>query len=181
MEVEEAEARTRALFIRHQAEKKTRRQPATSNNQLIKATPEQIYVALTNPDMLVRWQVPGEMTGQIHAFDLREGGGYTMSLRYPESEKVMKGKSSEREDRFIARFLILEPPHRLMEAVQFDTADPAFGGEMIMDIQLKAQPGGTKVTFAFYDLPSGIKPEDNEAGTRSSLSKLAALLERQPR
>jgi len=36
---------------------------------------------------------------------------------------------------------------------------------------------GTEVTMLFEDIPPGIRPEDNEAGTRSSLEKLARYVE----
>jgi hypothetical protein len=33
------------------------------------------------------------------------------------------------------------------------------------------------VTIAFANIPPGIRPEDNDAGTRSSLEKLARYVE----
>jgi len=38
---------------------------------------------------------------------------------------------------------------------------------------LKAKGKKTKVTLEFKNIPAGIRPEDNEAGTKSSLEKLA--------
>jgi hypothetical protein len=32
-----------------------------------------------DPDVLVAWLPPARMTGRIHAFDARVGGGYRMS------------------------------------------------------------------------------------------------------
>jgi hypothetical protein len=37
--------------------------------------------------------------------------------------------------------------------------------------------GGTEVLVLCEDIPKGVRPEDNEMGCRSSLQKLAALLE----
>ena len=37
---------------------------------------------------------------------------------------------------------------------------------------------GTEVTILFEHIPPGIRPEDNEAETRSSLEKLARDVER---
>jgi uncharacterized protein YndB with AHSA1/START domain len=102
------------------------------------------------------------MTGKVHEFDARVGGGYRMSLFYPSSEQVYRGKTSEREDRFTARFVELTPPTRIVQAISFDSVDPAFSGEM---------------TILFEHIPSGIRPEDNEAGSRSSLEKLARYIE----
>jgi hypothetical protein len=38
--------------------------------------------------------------------------------------------------------------------------------------------GGTEVTVLCEDIPTGIRLEDNELGSRSSLQKLAAFIER---
>src|SRR6266852_2881173 len=74
----------------------------TRNSRVIKAPREALYRAFTDPAALAVWLAPGEMTGKIHGFDARVGGGYRMSLFYPSSEQVYRGKTSEREDRFTA-------------------------------------------------------------------------------
>jgi hypothetical protein len=48
---------------------------------------------------------------------------------------------------------------------------------MIMEIMLEAGVDGTTVTIEFKNTPPGIRPEDNEAGTRASLEKLALYVE----
>ena len=45
-----------------------------------------------------------------------------------------------------------------------------------MTTRLADADGGTEVTILCQDLPPGIRPEDNEEGTRQALHKLAALL-----
>ncbi len=102
-----------------------------------------------------------------------------MSLFYPSSERVYRGKTAEREDRFMARFVELTPPRRIVQAISFDSADPAFSGEMTMVVTFEEREGGTEVTILFERIPSGIRSEDNEAGTRSSLEKLARYVEQE--
>jgi uncharacterized protein YndB with AHSA1/START domain len=152
----------------------------TENSLFIKAPPEVLYRAFTDPAALAAWRAPGDMTGKVHRFDLRVGGGYQMSLYYPASETTARGKSSVREDRYMARFVELTPPRRIVEAITFDSPDPAFAGEMRMEVTLEAAGGGTTVSIAFNVLPPGIRPEDNEAGTRSALEKLARYIEQGP-
>ncbi|HEX9133713.1 MAG TPA: SRPBCC domain-containing protein, partial [Ktedonobacteraceae bacterium] len=113
----------------------------------------------------------------VHRFDYRVGGGDQMSLYYPSTEKTFRGKTSEREDRYTARFVELTPPRKIVEAITFDAVDPAFSGEMIMVVTFEAEEGGTTVSILFKDIPPGIRPEDNEAGTRSTLEKLARYVE----
>jgi uncharacterized protein YndB with AHSA1/START domain len=150
---------------------------STRNSKWIKATPEALYGAFTDPAALAVWLAPGDMTGEIHRFDCRVGGGYQMSLYYPASETTSRGKTEDREDRYTARFVELTPPRRIVEAITFDAVDPVFSGEMIMVVTFEAENEGTTVSLFFKDIPSGIRPEDNEAGTQSSLEKLARYVE----
>jgi uncharacterized protein YndB with AHSA1/START domain len=150
---------------------------STRTSRVIKVPREALYRAFTDPAALAVWLSPGEMTGKVHEFDARVGGGYRISLFYPASEQVSRGKTSEREDRFTARFVELTPPARIVEAISFETVDPAFSGEMTMVVTFEDKDGGTEVTILFEHIPSGIRPEDNEAGSRSSLEKLARYVE----
>jgi uncharacterized protein YndB with AHSA1/START domain len=117
------------------------------------------------------------MTGKVHSFDLKVDGGYQMSLFYPQSEKGSPGKTSVREDRFSARFVELTPPKKIVQAITFDSDNPAFSGEMIMEVIFEVEDTGTSVTITFRNIPPGISPEDNEAGTESTLEKLARYVE----
>ena len=46
-----------------------------------------------------------------------------------------------------------------------------------MVVTFEERDGGTEVTVLFEHIPPGIRPEDNDAGTRSSLEKLARYVE----
>ena len=146
-------------------------------SRMIKAPREKIFQAFVDPAALEIWQAPGDMTAKVHEFDGRVGGGYQMSLFYAESVAVDLGKSGGREDRYTARFVELTPPSRIVQAINFDTTEADFAGEMMMTISLEPVDGGTEVTIAFKNLPSGISPEDNDDGTRMSLEKLAKYVE----
>jgi len=155
----------------------TPRTASTRNSRFIKAPPEALYRAFSDSAALAVWLAPGDMTAKVHNFNLRVGGGYRMSLFYPSGEKARRGKTTEREDRFTARFVELTPPRRIVQAITFDSPNPAFSGEMTMEVTLDVKDGGTEVTILFKNIPSGIRPKDNEAGTRSSLEKLARYVE----
>jgi hypothetical protein len=51
----------------------------TQTSRVIKAPCKALYRAFTDPAALAVWLSPGEMTGKVHAFDARVGGGYRMS------------------------------------------------------------------------------------------------------
>jgi uncharacterized protein YndB with AHSA1/START domain len=146
---------------------------STHAARIIKARPEELYAAFVDPAALVAWLPPAEMTGQIHAFDARVGGGYRMSLFYPPTERSFRGKTFEREDRVNVRFVELVPARRIVQTVNFDTTNPAFFGEMTMVITFEQVSGGTEVIIACTNLPRGLRAEDNEAGSRLSLEQLA--------
>jgi uncharacterized protein YndB with AHSA1/START domain len=149
----------------------------TRASRVIKARPDELYGAFIDPAVLVDWLPPAEMTGRIHEFDAREGGGYRMSLFYPPGERVFRGKTSDKEDMVNVRFVELTPPRRIVEAISFVTTDPAFSGEMTMTAMFEEVSGGTEVTLVFEDLPPGLRAEDNEVGSRLSLEQLARRFE----
>ena len=146
---------------------------STRASRVIRAGAEELYAAFLDAEALVDWLPPAEMTGEIHQFDARVGGGYRMSLFYPPGERAFRGKTSEREDMVDVRFVELAPPHRIVEAINFVTIDPAFSGEMTLTAAFEAVSGGTQVTLMFENLPPGLRPEHNEAGSRLSLEQLA--------
>ena len=153
---------------------------STSVSKVIRADAERLYDAFLTPAALVDWLPPGEMTAAIHVFDARVGGGYRMSLYYPPSEKSSDkphGKTSEHEDVVTVRFAVLSRPRCIVEKVIFHSDDPAFGGEMTLTINFEKAPGGTLVTLLFENMPPGLRPEDNEAGSRLSLEQLAHWIE----
>jgi len=154
----------------------TRKTSSTRNSRLIHASPETLYRAFTDAKALEQWLAPGEMYGKVHNFDLRTGGGYTMSLYYPSSEREARGKTAEHEDRFTARFVELAPG-KIVQAINFESDDPGFRGEMTMQVTFVPKGNGTEVTFLFTGIPPGIRPEDNEAGTELTLKKLARFTE----
>ena len=53
---------------------------STEVSKIIKAPREILYRALLDPEALTAWLPPGEMTGVVHQFDARVGGGYELSL-----------------------------------------------------------------------------------------------------
>ena len=149
---------------------------STSTSRVVAASPDVVYAALLDPEALLQWLPPAQMTGRFHRFDAREGGGYEMSLYYPADEKIWQGKTNEREDRVLVRFVELRPGRRIVDAITFATDDPAFQGEMHRVTTLEPVPEGTKVTMDFENLPPGLRPEDNAEGARISLDQLASWL-----
>ena len=155
----------------------TQQGTSTRTARTIKARAEEVYAAFMDPDVLMDWLPPGGMTGVMHEFDARVGGGYRMSLFYPPTERSSRGKTAEREDMVSVRFVQLARPRRIVEAIRFHTDDPALLGEMRLVATFDPVSGGTNVTLLFEKLPPGLRPEDNEEGSRQSLEQLARCFE----
>ena len=137
---------------------------------------EAVYRAFLDQDAVAAWLPPGSMRGVVHAFAGLEGGAFSMSLVYPEDDPSARGKTTETTDTFRGRFAKLVPNRQIVWAVEFDSADPSFAGEMTVTTTLAPTGSGTTVTIRCDHIPPGIRPEDNEEGTRSTLEKLAAFL-----
>ena len=111
-----------------------------------------------------------ETAATIHA----SSESFCNAFTNPASDEQALGKIDDHEDRFSPRFLELLPSTRIVQAVTFVSDDPASAGEMILTNPFDPgdNSGATTVTIRYDNMPSGIRPEDNEAGTRSSLEML---------
>jgi uncharacterized protein YndB with AHSA1/START domain len=134
-----------------------------------------VYRALLDPRAVQQWMVPNGMTSHVHAFDPREGGSFRISLTYDAPAGT--GKTTAQTDTYHGRFVTLVPNEQVVEVVEFETADAAMRGEMTITITLLDADGGTELLAVHDRLPPGLAAADNEAGWRSSLAKLAALVE----
>jgi uncharacterized protein YndB with AHSA1/START domain len=145
-------------------------------SRVIAAPPERIYAALTDPDALATWLPPAGMRGRFERFDLRPGGSYRLVLTYDDASGA-PGKATADSDVVEARFVDLVPGERVVQAVDFESDDPAFAGTMTMTWALTAAAGGTRVDITAEGVPSGVSAEDHAAGLASSLANLALHLE----
>ncbi len=148
---------------------------STRVSVLVKAPRAAVYRALLDAAAVATWMVPTGMTSRVHAFDAREGGAFRISLTYDAPTGA--GKTTAQTDTYHGRFVKLVPNEQVVETVEFETADPALRGEMTITVALAQADGGTEVLAVHDGLPPGLAAADNEAGWRSSLAKLAALVE----
>lgn len=148
---------------------------STRITRRVNAPRAKVYRALLDARAVAMWMVPDGMTGKVHAFDAREGGTFRISLTYDAPTGT--GKTTAHTDTFHGRFIKLVPNEQVLEAVEFETTDPALRGEMTITYTLTDADGGTNVVAVHDGLPSGLSAVDNEAGWRMSLAKLAVLVE----
>lgn len=152
---------------------------STRTSRTIRAPAEALYAAFLDPAALLQWLPPRPMTGRLHRFTAGVNSGYEMSLFYPRGDQSHRGKTGAREDRVKVRFMALVPARRIVQAVTFVSNDPALEGEMTMEIIFEAAAdSATIVTIHCTNLPPGVRPQDNDEGTRISLEQLAEWIAR---
>ncbi len=54
-------------------------------SKTVRTTPDKVYAALTDPDVMLQWLPPAGMTARLEHFDARVGGGYRMVLTYADA------------------------------------------------------------------------------------------------
>ena len=148
---------------------------STRISRRVNAPRASVYRALLDANAVATWMVPTGMTSHVHSFDAREGGSFRISLTY--DTPIGTGKSTAQTDTFHGRFVKLVKNEQVVEVVEFETTDPALQGEMTITLALTDADGGTDLVAVHDGLPPGVPAADNEAGWRSSLAKLAALVE----
>ncbi|GES48706.1 toxin [Rhizobium sp. NBRC 114257] len=146
-------------------------------SRIIRSTPHAIFKAFLDPEALASWLPPKGMTCRIHVFEPHKGGRYRMALSYDALDHSTPGKSSEHTDIVSGRFLEIMADERIVQAVDFESDDAAFGGTMTMTWSLTEVPTGTRVTIICEDVPHGIRREDHDEGLKSTLENLANHLE----
>jgi uncharacterized protein YndB with AHSA1/START domain len=150
---------------------------STQVSRIIKAPRKAVYEACLDHDALASWRAPDNMKAHVHVFDAREGGTFRMSLTYQDPEHSPCGKTSENTDTFHGRFIELVLHEKIVELIEFESRDPKFAGEMKITTSFADTDEGTEITILCQNMPAGIRPEDNEAGCKSSLQNLAKFLE----
>ena len=87
------------------------------------------------------------------------------------------GKAGAGTDVVEARFVEVVPDERVVQAVDFESDDPAVAGTMTMTWAVTPVAGRTRVDLVADDVPAGITAEDHAVGLWSSLVQLAAFVE----
>lgn len=135
-------------------------------HRVIKAPPEKIFRALTDPNALSFWLPPYGYLCVVHQIDPHVGGSYKMSFT-----NFSTGNSHS----FGGKFLEIKPNEFLKQTDKFD--DPNLPGEMITSVWLKKVSCGTELKVVQEGIPSVIPTEMCYLGWQESLEKLIKLVE----
>ena len=139
---------------------------SVSLHRVIKASPEKLYRAFTDPLALASWIPPYGFLGIVHEMNVQEGGTYKMSF-----QNFTTGSSHS----FGGKYLEIKPNEFLKYTDVFD--DPNLPGEMITTVWLQKNMVGTELKVTQEGIPAMIPVEMCYLGWQESLDKLTRLVE----
>lgn len=132
----------------------------------MKTTPEKMYRAFLEPDVVVKWIPPYGFTCKVDHMDVKVGGTFKMSFA-----NFGTGISHS----FGGEYLELVPGKKIRYTDKFD--DPNLPGEMKVTIDIKQVSCGTEVNILQEGIPEVIPTEMCYLGWQESLLQLANLVE----
>jgi uncharacterized protein YndB with AHSA1/START domain len=135
-------------------------------HRVLKASPEKLFRAFSDPIALSSWLPPYGFLCISHQFDFKVGGNYKMTFT---NFSTGNGHS------FGGEFLEIKPGEFLKYSDKFD--DPNLPGEMTTSVWLKKVIGGTELRITQEGIPSMIPVEMCYLGWQDSLDKLIRLVE----
>jgi uncharacterized protein YndB with AHSA1/START domain len=135
-------------------------------HRVLRAPPERVFRAFTDPDAMVKWLPPHGFTGRVHQMDARVGGSHRMSFT---------NFSTGHSHSFGGEYLEIVPNERLRYTDRFDDAN--LPGEMQVTVTFKAVFCGTELAVVQEGVPDVIPPEACYMGWQESLVLLAQLVE----
>jgi uncharacterized protein YndB with AHSA1/START domain len=139
---------------------------SVSLHKVLKASPEKVYRAFTDPSAMAAWLPPYGFLCTVHEMDPNVGGKYRMSFQ---------NFSTGNAHSFGGKYLELKPNEFLKYTDQFD--DPNLPGEMMTSVWLQKVSVGTEIKIVQEGIPVAIPVEMCYLGWQESLEKLANLVE----
>jgi uncharacterized protein YndB with AHSA1/START domain len=139
---------------------------SVSLHRVLKAAPEKVFRAFTEPTAVASWLPPYGFTCTVHQMDATVGGSFRMSFH---NFSTGNGHS------FGGKYLDIKPGEFLTYTDTFD--DPNLPGEMTTSIWLQKVMVGTEIKILQEGIPAMIPAEMCYLGWQESLEKLAKLVE----
>jgi len=135
-------------------------------HRVLKASPEKVYRAFTEPLAMASWLPPYGFLCSIQQFEAKTGGTYKMSFT---------NFTTSHSHSFGGKFLEIKPNEYLRYTDKFD--DPNLPGEMITTVWFKKSIAGTELKVTQEGIPDVIPVDMCYLGWQDSLDKLIRLVE----
>lgn len=139
---------------------------AVSLHRVIKASPEKVFRAFTEPTAIASWLPPYGFLCTVHEMKAEVGGTFRMSFH---NFTTGNGHS------FGGTYQEVKPAEFLKYSDKFD--DPNLPGEMITSVSFRKVSVGTEIKITQEGIPAMIPVEMCYLGWQESLEKLMKLVE----
>ena len=139
---------------------------SVSLHRILKASPEKVFRAFTEPLAMAAWLPPYGFLCTVHEMKAEKGGTFRMSFH---NFTTGNGHS------FGGTYVEFKPNEFLKYTDKFD--DPNLPGEMITSVSLRQTIAGTEIKINQDGIPEAIPAEMCYLGWQDSLDKLARLVE----
>lgn len=144
----------------------TRSTHSTRVTRTLRATPEEVFAAWTEPDQLCQWSCPEGATIDDVQVDLRVGGAYRIRMRGPEGESYTA----------FGLYREIDPPNRLVYTWDWEEAAHQVG-ETLVSVDLQpAEESSTDVTVTHSAFPTVEAADGHTVGWTSCCDRLERLL-----
>jgi len=137
--------------------------PALRLSRAIKADPETVFRAWTEPEHLNQWSAPEGMdvTAEV---DLRVGGSYRLRMKNADGEEYIA----------VGVYREIDPPRRLSYTWTWEHGEHEVG-ETLITVEFKDLGGSTEVHLTHELLPHEESRAAHEQGWESCLNRLEGL------
>ena len=141
----------------------------------LKASPERVFDAFTDPARLEQWWWPNGFTCPAAEVDLRVGGTYRLAMEWPGFIPP-----EQRFSHYMAgEYYEIERPHRLVMSGRAVNDEQGELFATLIEVTLEARDGGTALTVRqsyFEPMPPAEAMGGAEQGWSEQLDKLERLL-----
>jgi uncharacterized protein YndB with AHSA1/START domain len=153
---------------------------ATPTKQLvlertIKASPERVFDAFTDPAQLEKWWWPKGFTCPAAEVDLRVGGMYRLAMEWPGFVPIDQQFSHH----LGGEYYEIDRPHRLVMSGRAVNDEQGELFATLIEVTFEARDGGTVLTMRqsyFEPMPPAQAMGGAEQGWSEQLDKLERLL-----
>lgn len=141
----------------------------------LKASPERVFDAFTDPDQLTKWWWPNGFSCPAAEVDLRVGGRYRIAMQWPDAVPADHQFSHSMSGEYYE----IDRPHRLVMSGRALNDEQGELFATLIEITLDERDGGTALTMRqsyFEPLPPAEALGGAEQGWNEQLDKLEQLL-----
>jgi uncharacterized protein YndB with AHSA1/START domain len=139
---------------------------SVSLHRILKASPEKVFRAFTDPMAVASWMPPYGFLCTVHQMNAETGGTFRMSFT-----NFSTGSSHS----FGGKYVEVKANELLKYTDRFD--DPNLPGEMTTTVSLRKTVAGTEIKIEQKGIPAAIPEEMCHLGWQESLEKLTKLVE----